>query len=538
MLACSSAAAVASVDDRAILSAYGKARAADSLGASEAAAQSYAAALALSPDNELLAARAVTQALAAGDRPLAVRAARILEQKGKLAPDTRLLLMTEALRTRDWKSAEQYVAAIDEDRVFAFMTPVLRAWLSHETRKGDPFAILASAQKDELAAGYAAEQRPLLMIARGDRKGVAELIQVSDAAGFRGSRLRIAGAALLVRKGKRKEAAQLLAVDTEPVVAARALLDARRQIPGEISGARSGIAEFLVRIAADLNAQNVDALALSYARLATFLAPENSETWLMTAELLGSAEKPREALQVLTQVAADDPFAGTVKDSRVRLLLAAGDKEEALKEALAASREPRASSGDLARLGDVYSELERRGEAASAYGQAIELAQKDPNGTIPLWTLWLLKGGAHEQADQWPEAKAALQEAYKLAPEQPLVLNYLGYAQLERRENVAEAMKLIAEASRLQPDSAEITDSLGWAHYLQGDLREAIRLLERAAGGQPADPEINEHLGDAYYSAGRHFEARYAWQAALVGAGDEDALRLRGKIENGLKPRP
>ena len=531
--ACTAWPAMARVDDRAILSAYAKARAADSVGAARMAAEGYAAALALTPGNEILAARAASQALAAGDRELAVKAARILEQKGLLAPDTRLLLLGEALRTRDWKKARAHIDAVQEDKVFAFMTPVLRAWVAHDTRKGDPLAILAEAHKDQLAAGYSAEHRPLLLIARGRKEGVAELLKVSEAAGMRGSRLRIAGAATLVRKGDRKGAAALLVDQTEPVLTARMLLESRKAIPGEVASAPAGIAEFLIRIATDLHGQNVDGLALSYARLATFLAPENSETWLVTSELLAAGGQHREALALLNNVSADDPFAGSVKDSRIKLLVAVGDRQRALAEAEAASRVGAASVADWARLGDLYNEVERLDEAAAAYAQAIELARKDGKGN-PEWTLWLLRGGALERAGKWPEAKAALETAYKLAPEQPLVLNYLGYAQLQRRENVNEAMKLIAEASKRQPESAEITDSLGWAHYLRGNLRDAIGLLERAVEGQPADAEINEHLGDAYYSAGRHFEARYAWQAALLHAEEKDAVRIRAKIDSGL----
>ena len=116
------------------------------------------------------------------------------------------------------------------------------------------------------------------------------------------------------------------------------------------------------------------------------------------------------------------------------------------------------------------------------------------------------------------------------------MLNYLGYAQLERRENVAEATRLIAEASKLQPEDPAITDSLGWAHYVGGDLARAIPLLERAVEGEPADAAINEHLGDAYYAAGRRFEARYAWSAALTYAEGEAAARLRAKLQAGLTP--
>ena len=151
--------------------------------------------------------------------------------------------------------------------------------------------------------------------------------------------------------------------------------------------------------------------------------------------------------------------------------------------------------------------------------------------------MWLFRGGAHDEAGDWPQAKAALETAYRLAPEQPLVLNYLGYAQLERRENMAEAERLVREAHRLAPDNPAITDSLGWALFLSGRTDEAIGLLEQAVEGAPGDVEINEHLGDAYFAAGRRVEARFAWAAARVYAEDEDAARLDAKMVAGLTPR-
>ena len=105
---------------------------------------------------------------------------------------------------------------------------------------------------------------------------------------------------------------------------------------------------------------------------------------------------------------------------------------------------------------------------------------------------------------------------------------------MERRENLAEAEKLIERASALQPDDAAITDSLGWTYFLRGDVPKAIATLERAVAGQPAEPTINEHLGDAYWTAGRRYEARYAWRAALVYADDKVAARLRTKLDGGL----
>ncbi len=213
------------------------------------------------------------------------------------------------------------------------------------------------------------------------------------------------------------------------------------------------------------------------------------------------------------------------------VLVEADRTDEALAEARAAAAAAPRAIDNWTRLGDILGQTQSHAEAAAAYEKALDLAKDGVEAQHPLWALWLLRGSALTQAGDWPGGKAALEEARRLAPEQPVVLNFLGYSQLERRENLAEAEKLIGEASRLQPDDAAITDSLGWAHYVRGDVPKAIELLERAAQGQPADAAIAEHLGDAYYSAGRRYEARYVWQAALTYAQGKAADRLRSKID-------
>lgn len=350
--------------------------------------------------------------------------------------------------------------------------------------------------------------------------------------GPRRQRLRLAGAALLARKGDRAGALRLLEGDDRTLAAARALVEARAPLPGEVATPAAGVAEFFAAMAGDLREQNVLPLALSFARLATFLAPDSSEARLVAADALAAQGRHDAALALVGEIPAADPLAAVTADARVILLSGAGRHEEALAEALAAGPD---SVAAWVRAGDIYMQLERRTEAADAYARALALHGDDD--AYPEWALWLARGGALERAGAWEEAKAALRKAYELAPEQPYVLNHLGYAQLERRENLEEAERLIREANRLAPDNAAIADSLGWAYYLKGELPRAIELLERAAEGEPADPTINEHLGDAYYSAGRRVEARFAWAAALVYADAEDAARIGAKIEEGLTPR-
>jgi tetratricopeptide (TPR) repeat protein len=505
-------------------------------GATEEASRNYAAALAATPESRTLAANVLTYAVSSGDRALAVRAATRLAAAGDASPEVRLTLLGEALRTRNWRAANTQIDAFASDEVFAFMAPVLRAWVAQGSGRGDPIAILGSAAAESPAQAYVPEQRALLQLLR-QRRGGAEAFAAFVAQNeTRALRLRLAGGALLARRGERDQALSLLAGPGEPLARAREAVQARRPLRGEISTANAGVAEFLTRISLDLNSQEVRPVALSFARLATFLAPENSESWLIVAELLGAQDRHAAALAALGNVPADDPFAATATDLRTRNLIEAGRRDEAVAAAIQATRAPGARLSDWIRLGDIQVELERHREGAEAYERAIALAGEGSAET-PLWALHLLRGGALERAGDWANGKAALQRAHELAPNEPLVLNYLGYAQLERRENIAAALALVAEAHRLAPDNGSIADSLGWGYYLTGDIPRAVELLERAARAEPADVTINEHLGDAYYRAGRRLEARYAWKAASVYAEGEDAVRLRAKIDAGLTPQ-
>ncbi|HST37266.1 MAG TPA: hypothetical protein VLK25_11635 [Allosphingosinicella sp.] len=412
---------------------------------------------------------------------------------------------------------------------------MLRAWLAQGSGRGDPLAALASAGGQGLGAAYAAEHRPLLLAALGRPEAIDELIRAARSAGPRNARLRIAGAALLQRRD-RAGALRLLDAPGAPLAAARRAVAAGRPLPGAIDGPDDALAELLVRLALDLHTQELTALAAGFARIATWLAPDNSETWLVAAELLGQQDRERIAVPLLVNIRADDPFAATMRDQRIRLLVDGGDKEAALAAALAVTRGAGAAAPDWVQLGEVYLALDRQREAADAFGRALAL-RTDGDETQAEWVLWLMRGGALDKAGDWPQAREALRTAYRLAPEQPFVLNYLGYAQIIRAENVEESMRLLRDAHQRAPDSGAITDSLGWALYLQGDVAAAIPLLEQAAEGEAADVEINEHLGDAYLAAGRRVEARFAWAAALAYAEGEAAARIRTKIDTGAVPR-
>ena len=233
---------------------------ASSAGALDQASADYAAVLAASPNNAVVAAQALNHGVRAGDWRLALDAANALERQRALLPDARFVLLAEELRARDWAAAGAQIDAVERDRVFTLAVPVLRAWLAFASQRGDPLAALAPASAEPAqgpAAGYAAEHRALLMLAMGRPEGAGEMLRAARSAGPRGARLKIAGASLLARRGDKAGALALLDGDGTALAAARALVEAGRPVPGAIADANAGVAELMIRLAVDLNAQDL-----------------------------------------------------------------------------------------------------------------------------------------------------------------------------------------------------------------------------------------------------------------------------------------
>ena len=523
-------------DELSTYTRYMRARAADAAGMSDLAAAQYAAVLQDAPGNMQLAIRAYRQATVAGDKALALSSARMLDKAGVLPPDGRLLLLSEAITTRDWKGADAITSRIEQDQVFAFLAPIARAWIAFGSGNGDPMAPLSKLSGSALSNAYGADHRALILIAEGKWSDAAEIIKLRPpGSDIRDVRPRLLLAQSFAAAGQRDQALAILRSDDSASVAMRTRIEVGGRIAAPKIDAAFGISQLYSAVAADLNRERVTPLSLTLARFALFAAPDNPEAALVTAQLLSMAGRGETALTVLSQIRADDPLISAARIARARILVNRDEKQAALDEIKQVTARPDATVSDWTLLGDITSGLERNSEAADAYGRAIALIPSGAKDDDRLWTLYLLQGSALEQADRWPEAETALRKSLALSPEQAVTLNHLGYSMLEHGGNVAEARALIEKASLLRPDDAAITDSLGWAHYLQGDLAAAIPKLEAAAEGEPGGSEINEHLGDAYWQAGRRIEARYAWAAAKVTADKGAAQRLTGKIADGLQ---
>jgi len=480
--------------------------------------------------------KALGEAIGAGDMTLALRLARKVPAT-ELTVDTRLLLIADELRHDRSERALQYAAGSNDDANLQFLEPLIRAWAAVERR--DLTSALTTIEQvpvNSVLGPFRDENRAFILL-KFRRAAEAEPFarRAIAAAGGRETRLRLALADGFLAAGDRTRALAMvddMGTETGPV---RQRIASGKRTDLAIDQPAKAYAELLLGLAVDLNRLNNRALPISMVQVARYADPRNSAGAVLLGLLLENQGRVNEALSVLMSVAATDPLAAQAHDTAVRILVDQKRFDQALAIAQTATSAPNAGVGDFARLGDVMQATKRYTEAADAYGRAIALAQAQK---LPseLWPLYLLRATALEAANRWPETKQALQAALALAPDQPLILNFLGYAKLERGEDLDAAEAMIRKASALAPDDASITDSLGWALYKRGRFADAIETLQRAAAKDPQQPEIHEHLGDALYSIGRRYEARFAWNAALVSADDDIAPRIRLKIDAGLTP--
>jgi tetratricopeptide (TPR) repeat protein len=499
-------------------SAYVRARAAAAEGAVDTAAAGYTLALAAAPDDPVVAIRAYREGLDAGDLDLARRAAATLVKFNAAPADAAILAFADAAHGGDVAAADAAIERLSKGPL-DFMTPVLRAWLAEEQGR-DPLPLIEAEQKSALARRYTAEHRALLLIASGRiQPGVAALRTLLGT-DFDGPDLRYDAARLLVFRKQRDLAYSLFGGEHKELKAQLG--------KGAKPSAAFGAGRLFTRIASDLARQDTRPMSIALTRAALLLDPHNDEARLLLADALSSGGSHDRALALLKEVPADSLFARRRDIAMVTVLARAGKDDAAIDHARALAHSPDANERDAQVYGDLLTDQHRFAEAAAAYGDAITRA-----GDSASWILHLQKGSALERANRWDEALPELKKAVELAPDQPAALNYLGYAQAERGENLAEAQEMLEHARRLQPDSAPITDSLAWAYFQRGQVDKALPLLEAAAKAEPSNSTINEHLGDVYWAVGRHYEARYAWRAAEIYADGKDAERLTAKIASG-----
>ena len=339
----------------------------------------------------------------------------------------------------------------------------------------------------------------------------------------------------LERRGRKADAKALydtaLKVDAgnAPIRAALARLAAGGAAPAQPT-IDEGAAQAMLAPAAAYFAERQPELGLTYLRLVLRLDPTRDDAWILLGDTLVAAGDLDSARGAYDHIRPGSPqYVG----ARGRLILTyqgANDAPKALEIAQQTVKTEPNSDDALALLADSLRSSEKYDDSAKILDTLIA-----HQGDHASWQLYYMRGVALAQADHWPQAEPDLKKALTLKPDDPEVLNYLGFSWVDRGEHLVEARDMIEKAATARPDSGAIIDSLGWAYFKLGDYKGAVTQLERAVSLEAADPDINDHLGDAYWRVGRIVEARYQWQRVLS---LDPSATLRQQVEMKLKSGP
>jgi tetratricopeptide (TPR) repeat protein len=493
------------------------------------AADELLRALAEDPGNADVRQQAFIACLLAG-RPEANRLARELPNNQA----AEMLLAGNDAKAGNWDAAEQRFRALPKQGLTQVLEPLLLAWAQYGA--GHPDIALETlhpfVQGERFRAVYAFHAAMIADLS--GRAGEAGRLYSLAQADFGVPNLDLARAVASwqARSGQVAQARQTLASlaqfgDDMAVAIPRLQADAAAR---PVRRATDGLASAYVALAAALRQQDAQEFAHLLLRLALDLRPDLTTARLLSSDLLAQGNRLEAALAVLGPVQPSDPLAPLADLRRASLLDRTGNTEEALRllarlEAATPDRpEPWAMQGAILRGKHRYP------EAVTAYDHAIGLIATPTRAN---WPLFYERGIAEERSHQWPRAEADFQRALQLSPEEPFVLNYLGYSWTEQGHNLTEAERMIERAAAARPNDGAITDSLGWIALREGDVTRAVKELEKAVELQPEDSTINGHLGDAYWAAGRKLDALYQWQRALsLNPEPEDVPKLQTKLHD------
>jgi Flp pilus assembly protein TadD len=309
-----------------------------------------------------------------------------------------------------------------------------------------------------------------------------------------------------------------------------------RPVAQIVNSAATGGGEVLYGIGASFGRRGGQDLGLIYLQLGIYLSPNNALALLSLADLYENLKKPEQALKTYAKVSKTSPlYRNAAIQGAINLdsLDRTDDAKVQLDKLIAQSPNDRDA---ILALGNILRARKRFSECGDVYSKVVDDI-KEPQKSD--WTVFYFRGVCYERSKQWGKAEADLKKALELFPNQPHVLNYLGYSWIDQGLHLDEGMAMIRKAVEQRPDDGYIVDSLGWAHYRIGNYDEAVKHLERANEIRPEDPTINDHLGDAYWRIGRELEARFQWAHARDLKPEPDDLpRILKKLKEGLTDGP
>ncbi|MBI1179981.1 MAG: tetratricopeptide repeat protein [Alphaproteobacteria bacterium] len=507
----------------------------------DAAADYYIKAVDDDPTNVELAHQAFSVAIASGRQDAAVKLAHRLEALNEKPTSlTELVLLIDELKRNQLDEAKKRVAAMPRTGIVELMAPVIKAWI--DAAQGQTDAALKSLDALSANKGFTIFMKThkayILDYAGKVDEAAAAYDEAVDMQKGADLRLVLAYAHFLDVHGKPDKAKAVYDAYLEHYPS-NVLIEAAQKgsqdhgsLYPDIHTAADGVAEALFSTGRALAQERSRGSAVMYLRLALALKPDFPVAYLLLGDVLDRDGQQDEALKVYDKVTGDPVLGEDARYEKALLYNEMDEPDKAIATLEALLKDSPDSLNVMTSLADTLRGEEHFAEARAIYDKVIDHIGKPSERH---WVLFYARGITYERMDMWDKAEADFKKALELSPDQPLVLNYLGYSWIEQGTNMDQALGMIQKAVEQRPDDGYIVDSLGWALYRMKRYDEAVDWLEKAAALIPEDPTINDHLGDAYWQIGRRLEATFQWRHALAMKPEKDeAQQLEAKIKSGL----
>ncbi len=507
------------------------------------AAKYYSRALNFDPDNERLLESVLLARLALGQVERAFPIAQEIEERGLVSQPASMTVSATLI------SQSKFPELLQRDPATQGVGPLVDGLMIAWAHMGTGAVTKAMEKFDEVAKedglrDFSLYHKAMALASIGDFEGAEAIFSADDGLVARISRrAALARAEIQSQLDQNEEALAFLgdvfSTGTDPSIDDYvARLTAGETLPfTHVRNATDGMAEIYFTVGAALNSEAADDYVLLYSRIAGFLRPDHIDALLLSAELLDELEQYDLAVETYRKVPTDSKDHHAAELGRAEVLRRAGKFDAAVEVLQSLALQHPELPGVHTALADLQRQQENYAAAIPSYDKAIELTGDESGGN---WFLHYARAISHEREKNWELAEVDFRKALELNPDQPQVLNYLGYSLVERREKLDEALEMIETAAAARPDSGYIIDSLGWVLFRLARYGEAVAHMERAVELMPVDPVVNDHLGDVYWAVGREREAQFQWKRALSFIdpedtdGEADPDRIRRKLEIGL----
>ncbi|WP_455481030.1 tetratricopeptide repeat protein [Bartonella sp. B12(2025)] len=497
------------------------------------------------PDNIETQKELLEAMLSVGAFKEAVQQAKKLKEQNVITPFVSLTLSVESLIKKDYKNAKLLLQLKKHPATNNPISELIGAWITFgsgqksqaiadlEKIKGpiwyDLFICYHLALMSDLAE-RTQDAKKYFMQALNNKQGTLIAPNTYE-------RIIIAYASFQLRHNMHNQALQTITHGEQMLSGRKVLKKIREKVEKSASLERlvktpqQGAGEVLYNFGTALNYKNSGRIARIFKQLSFALYPQNDAILFHLAHISAQLGDPNQAIKLYHALPPQSPYYRDGQLQLAFLLASNNDYSGAIKLLTSLRKRFPNDRPILITLAAFYMQDNKFVEATKTLDHAIAQIK---NFQRDDWRLFYQRGIAFERLHQWPKAEINLRKALEFFPNQPQVLNYLGYSLVDRNQKLEESLHMLQKASALQSQNGYILDSLGWAYYKLKQYNKAVKVLENAVKLQPEDPTLNDHLGDAYWQVGRKREAIFQWNHAIDGEA-KNSDRIRKKLKFGLQ---